>query len=259
MIKFTAKGLVSLFVTGLALLLTPIKSDAQVNMKTLVQVAKSCQKEASSIKYYQKMGIVVDINTNNYIQKEKNQLIEKCIFSRYHYSLVVSKFPWLNSSGQIMAGYPGSVIVASLVLRLEGGKTPIYVLNCLYNQNASSQQCSQIKNFMGYDQELRCSYPDRCTTLRNQLILNLYEVHVCPSCVVAHNEASGSQIEILTVFIKWFTKLDKQKARELSSILDDDNKADNLRNLIKNESELAKNKYRQTRKRVEMQEQERRR
>jgi hypothetical protein len=90
-------------------------------------------------------------------------------------------------------------------------------------------------------------------------LIEYYLPYVCPSCVVAHNEASGSQIEILTVFIKWFTKLDKHKARELSSILDDDNKADNLRNLIKNESELAKNKYRQTRKRVEMQEQERRR
>lgn len=48
MIKFTVKGLIALFVTSSALFLTPMRSDAQVNMKTLAEVTESCQKDVSS-------------------------------------------------------------------------------------------------------------------------------------------------------------------------------------------------------------------
>ncbi|MEH1939146.1 MAG: hypothetical protein V7L01_02865 [Nostoc sp.] len=256
MIKSTAKSLITLVVISSVLLLIPMKSDAQVNMNRLIQVAKSCQKEAPSIKYYQKMGIGIDINTINYIQNEKIELIRNCINYRYHYSLVVSKFPWLSSSGQIMPGYLGSVAVGSLVFWLQG-KTPTSVLDCISSQNAASQQCSLTKNFMGYDQELRCF--DRCLDSRSHQVLGLYEVHVCPSCVVAHDEVSGSQLEILQAFIKWFLKLDQAKRREILSILADNSKAYNLRLLIKNESGSAVKKYREAVQRVEKQEQERRR
>ncbi|TAE57429.1 MAG: hypothetical protein EAZ87_16235 [Nostocales cyanobacterium] len=255
MMKFTVKGLIALFVTSSALFLTPMKSDAQVNMKMLIQVTKSCQKDAISTKYYQNIGVLSDRNTNNYIQKEKNQLIEMCIYNRYHYSLVVSKLPWLNSSGKIMPGYPGAVVVGSLVSWLKGGKTPIYVLDCISSQNAGSPQCSKVKNFMGYEEELRCL--DRCTDLKNQLIFGLYEVAVCPSCVVAHDEVFGSQEVILKSFIQWFLKLDQLKRRELISLLGDDDKARQLRESINKESKYAVKKYQEVRNRVERKQKER--
>lgn len=48
MINFTVKSLITLLVTSLALLLTSMRSDAQVNMKLLSQVAESCQKDTFS-------------------------------------------------------------------------------------------------------------------------------------------------------------------------------------------------------------------
>jgi hypothetical protein len=56
--KFTVKGLIALFVTSSALFLTPMRSDAQVNMKRLAQVADSCQKDVPFKKYYQQMLLV---------------------------------------------------------------------------------------------------------------------------------------------------------------------------------------------------------
>ena len=59
------KGLIALFVTSSALFSMATRSDAQVNMKTLVQVAKSCQKDVVSENYYQEMGL--NINNHNLI------------------------------------------------------------------------------------------------------------------------------------------------------------------------------------------------
>ncbi|MEH2057940.1 MAG: hypothetical protein V7K97_17610 [Nostoc sp.] len=52
MINFTVKSLIALVVTSSALLLTPMRSDAQVNMNRLAQVAKSCQENVLSSNYY---------------------------------------------------------------------------------------------------------------------------------------------------------------------------------------------------------------
>ncbi|MBN3888252.1 MAG: hypothetical protein HWQ43_03425 [Nostoc sp. JL31] len=44
MINFTVKSLITLLVTSSALLLTPMRSDAQVDMKVLSQVAEAARK-----------------------------------------------------------------------------------------------------------------------------------------------------------------------------------------------------------------------
>ncbi len=86
-----------------------------------------------------------------------------------------------------------------------------------------------------------------------------YAVNVCPSCVVALDEVSGSREEILKAFIKWFLTLEKPQRRELISLLGDGDEAHKLRLVIIDESNAAVKKYLEVRQRVEEQEQERRR
>ena len=83
-------------VTSSALLLTPMRSDAQVDMKVLSQVAESCQKDTFSPDYYKKINFS-RIGSNGY-------KVSFCIDYRYHYLLILSKFPWLASSGELVEG-----------------------------------------------------------------------------------------------------------------------------------------------------------
>ena len=86
-----------------------------------------------------------------------------------------------------------------------------------------------------------------------------YLIYVCPSCVVAHDEVSGSQEAILKAFIEWFLKLDKPQRREVISILGDEDEAIKLRYSLVNESTKAVEEYRKIRATTEQQEQEQRR
>jgi hypothetical protein len=92
---------------------------------------------------------------------------------------------------------------------------------------------------------------------RTNGLIRDYLPYVCPSCVVAHDEVSGSQEAILKAFIEWFIKLDKPQRREVISLLGDDNDS-TLRHSLNNESEKAVEEYKETRGRVQQQEQERR-
>ncbi|MEH1833996.1 MAG: hypothetical protein V7L29_18465 [Nostoc sp.] len=78
MMKFAVKSLITLVVTSSALLLTPMKSDAQVNMTRLAQVAKSCQEDIFSSNYYKRMGF--DTNSiNQYLRNSYNYNKEQAI------------------------------------------------------------------------------------------------------------------------------------------------------------------------------------
>lgn len=241
--KFTVKGLIALFVTSSALFLTPMKSDAQVNMKSLAEVADSCQKDIPSKKYYQQMLLNVD--------KWDNSDLEQCIYSRYHYSLILDKFPELASTGEILPGYPGSVAVGKLAstfntFRYNGSRRQL--LECIIAKNISDDVCNTSRLSISNDQKYR-SYS----------ALSSYLPYVCPSCVVAHDEVSGSREAILKAFIEWFIKLDKPQRREVISLLGDEDEAITLRYSLKKESEKAVEEYQETRARVWQQEQERRR
>jgi hypothetical protein len=86
-----------------------------------------------------------------------------------------------------------------------------------------------------------------------------YLVYVCPSCVLAHDEISGSREIVLKSFIKWFLKLDKPQRRAVISLLGDDKQSSQLTEKLCNESEKAVKEYWEVRQRIEQQEQERRR
>lgn len=248
MINFKVKGLITLAVTSSALLLTPMRSDAQVNMKRLAQVAKSCQKDVLYPNYYKRMRL-----TSNYIyfndENENQRRITSCINSRYHYSLVLSIYPWLDSTGEILPGYPGSVVVGSLAKYFDGVYHTTSILDCIANQDLSSEKCPLVARFIASG-----------TAFRNvQSFDRYYTVNVCPSCVVAHDELSGSQKEIFKAFVQWFLTLEKTHRRELISLLGDGKEASELRYAIISESNAAANKYWEVRQGVEEQEQERRR
>ncbi|GCL40739.1 hypothetical protein [Dolichospermum planctonicum] len=246
--KFTVKGLIALFVTSSALLLTPMRSNAQVNMKILTQVADSCQKDVFSKKYYQQM--LLNINhflSNNNDLGHNNVLKEVCIYSRYHYSLILNKFPELASTGEILPGYPGSVAVGQLARTFSSYGVRTQLLDCIIANNISGGVCRWSKNHISQGQKYSSFVHG-----------SYYLPYVCPSCVVAHDDVSGSREVILKAFIKWFIKLDKPQRREVISLLGDEDEAPQLRESLKNESQKAVEEYQETRARVQQQEQERR-
>jgi hypothetical protein len=173
--------------------------------------------------------------------------------------LLLSRSSWLNSTEEVITGYPGSVIVgnlASVYANDDPYRDKKRFLDCLISQDVSSNVCEYTRRniALGNKYSNETQYGDLYLSYHSG-----YLAYVCPSCFVAHDEVSGSQNLILNAFIEWFLKLDKPQRREIMSLLGDDDKARQLRWLLKKESEAAVEKYKEARKRVEQQEQERRR
>lgn len=234
--------------------------NADIRKRALItQVAKSCQEDILSSNYYKRMEFEPNVikylvmDYKNYNQEYNQERITNCINNRYHHSLVLTKYPWLASTGEILPGYPGSVIIGTLAKYFDS----VYqtsILECIANEDISSKQCSFTKNNIANGTPFR-KVPDYSALGLNRI----YTVNVCPSCVVAHDQVSGSREEILTAFIKWFITLEKPQRRELISLLGDGNKAIELRQALRDQSEEAVNEYLRVRARVQEQEQERRR
>lgn len=247
--NFVAKALISLIVASSILLLKPMKSDAQVNIKLLAQVAKSCQRDALSPEYYQKMGI--DIRKQHYFGNQK-AFLTPCIRSRYHYSSVLTKFPWMASKGEMLPQYPGYIAIAATAFNI-AEETKTNILDCIASENASSQDCQQIK----FD-NIILDIPIKKIDIGSVDDRYNYLLYVCPSCVISHDNIFSREA-IVSAFIQWFLKLEKSNRREIVSLLGDDDEAYELRNALGYESRLAVNKYWEVRQQVQQQEQERRR
>ena len=174
------------------LLLTPKRSNLQINMNILAYVANSCKNH-----------------------KNDSSSIASCIKNRYHYSLVLSQFSWLSSTGEIMPRYPAAVVVSKLAF--DSADEDMLLLECLVNQDASSKECSRVSRY---------------------LVPTEYVVDVCFLC-----QKSGSPTEILKALIQWFLRLDEPQKRELISLLGDEDKARQLRIAIRGESLAAVNEY----------------
>jgi hypothetical protein len=259
MIKLTFKSLITLLATSSALLLTPMKSYAQVNMDRLAQVAKSCQRDALNIEYYKKIGI--DESSINYkLEGSPEELLNQCIYSRYHYSSIISILPWIASAGEMLSKYPGSVAVAASANYLWSPADVDNVINCFTTQSASSQECKRDPfSSIAPGRKMGENYSSMTTAHLSSLIITKgYNFYVCPSCVVTHDNIVSSET-IVSAFIQWFLRLEKPKRREIIYLLGDQNESGILRNKIANESREAVNEYWKVRARVEQQEQERRR
>lgn len=243
-VKFMIKFLILILITSSTLLLTQTKSNAQVQMKVLANIVESCQRDVSSPDYYQQMLLNMEEN----LEEEFDGYLETCIRDRYYYSLILSRLPWLTSKGEIFSGYPASVVIGRLLYPNFYHNDYTYnLLDCLINQDASSDVCSLTRSSISEGTKIR----------ENVLtIYSSYLVYVCPSCVVAHDEVSGSNVEILKSFMQWFLTLDKPERRELISIIEENIE---FRWLLRQESYKAVEEYRQARARVEQQERQRRR
>ena len=227
-----------------ALFAKPQSASAQVDMSLLTEVAKSCQKDTTSSEYYKQMGF-----DDNIIQSANSgDSLGTCIHARYRHSLLQSKFPWLTSTGEMIPGYPGSVavsLIASSTRYINEGLDNSSLLDCIVSQDPSNDQCiSSIGIFYDYK-------------IRNN-VLNRQSTHVCPSCVVAHDNVFSAK-RMRGSFIQWFLNLDKPTRRKVMSILGEGQKAANNRSEMITEADKALAEYIEIRQKVEQQEQERRR
>lgn len=238
MIKFTVKSLITLFVTSSALLLTPLSSHAQVKINILTPIAKSCQEDAVSLNYYKQMGI-------DHARYYNDRLIQECIKMRYHYSLILSKLPWLASVGEMLPAYSGSVAVGNMAYNYSSASK----FDCIASQNASSEECKRL-SFSSIAPEVNMREVSLIEDYRN------YNIYVCPSCVVTHDNIVSREA-IVGAFIQWFLRLEKPKRRELMSILGDETYQ--LKKEMHDEANAAVREYQEALERVKQQERDRRR
>jgi hypothetical protein len=192
-------------------------TQAQVNKQLLSDVIKSCQRDMS-IDYFRRMGILVreELNTKPSSQSQKN-----CIRFRYYYGSVIEQLPWLPDSGEIVPGYSASVALSSIA----GSATEEKILECVTSKDFDGvNECSwiEIKSYYssGSVQQYR--------KLEVSTVLVFFIPNVCPKCVVAHDDASRSELN--RGFINWFLSLDKSKRRDVVSLLSSNDIKQNLSN-----------------------------
>lgn len=233
-----------------ALFTKPQSASAQVDMSLLTDAAQSCQKDTKSSEYYKQMWFDDDMFTP-LIGLDTS--LKDCIEFRYHYSLVQSKFPWLASTGEMIQGYPGFVLVSTIAYyhTLSPGLNNSSLLDCIASGDPSNEQCtSSVIRSLFYDHKINKYSVGH--------LVSQYYIYVCPSCIVAHDNVM-SEKSMRGSFIQWFLSLDKPTRRKVMSILGEGQKAEKNRSEMATEANRAVSEYIEIRQKVEQQEQERRR
>lgn len=227
--------------TSIGILFSP-QSSLALDTSLLTEVVKSCQEDATSSKYYERIGI----DFLKWGQSEDNikNYIGQCVELRYHYSLVLSKLTWQSSAGEIFPGYPGDVATSIIAyFRPSTGWGNLGILDCIVSQDSSSKECANSVLWLLSDKANDIS---------------LYYVYTCPFCFVAYKDIDSKE-RMISAFIKWFMALDKPKRKQVMSILGDDSSSVSKRSEMLEEARQAVNKYRDIRQKVQRQEQEQRR
>ena len=254
--NFVLKSLIATCVTGIAVLLTPKTSVAQVNMGLLSEVVGSCQKDVYSLEYYnEKLGLT----HITYVTKNWEQGEQYCISSRYFHSLVLSKLPWLASAGEMLPGYPGSVAVSQIAITMIPRlyripytqiNYPNKFLDCLITQNSYSEECTNT----GYGWYAGGNPDDSVKRDSAHSMI----AWMCPSCYVAYNNYPSAK-RMVGSFIEWFMKLEPSHRKELMSILGDEQTQRNNRVNMRKEARRAWEEYKVIRKRIAEEDKEQRR
>ena len=244
--NFVFKNLVATCVAGIAISLTPKASVAQVDKSLLTEVASSCQQDVLSTEYYQQLGHQKGFIPGDYYEDD---LLRKCITSRYFYSLVLYKFSWLASTEEMLPGYPGSVAVAQLANR-SGSGNGSDVIDCLASQDKSSEECTNSYTFEAlYSGDIDNS--DRLTKYHTY-------GYMCPSCYATYNDYPSGR-KMIGAFIEWFMGLEPSHRKELVSILGDEQTQLKNVDIIKREADRAWYEYKEIRERIAEEEKEQRR
>ncbi len=251
--NFAFKNLVATCVAGIAIFLTPKASLAQVDMSLLTEVASSCQRDVFSSEYYQQLGQKYKVNENDY---QADFALSDCIKSRYLYSQVLYKFPWLASTEEMLPGYPGSVGVSLITYVNSGG---LDTIDCLASQNQNSEECTESDAlkalYLGDIDENRKI--DLIFAGSHSSRVNSY-AYICSSCYVAYNNYPSGR-KMIGAFIEWFMGLEPSRRKELMSILGDEDTAWINSQKMRKEAQRAWYEYEEMRERIAEEEKEQRR
>ena len=146
------------------------KASAEVNMKLLNSVVKSCQYNPP--KDNSLFGVDKDVRV--------------CVQARYRYTLFMSKYNGLKNLGDLRPGFPNSLAIYRLAY---GGLSPQQFLDCMVRKNAGSSECSRVVNVLSQSESLG---------------------RVCSSCFDAYLSADSNWGKSMTKdLINWFYELNK--------------------------------------------------
>lgn len=254
--NFVFKNLLTTCVAGIAIVLTPKASVAQVNMSLLTEVASSCQQDVFSTEYYQQLGHNSEFNPDDYSEGQIDNNLSQCIKSRYLYSLVLYKFPWLTSTAEMLPGYPGSAAVSLIADNNYGIYDPNFssgIIDCLVSQDENSDECDRSYNLKG----LYSGQIDSSNKLNVFSSSSPYP-YVCPSCYVTYNNYPSGR-KMIGAFTEWFMTLETSHRKELLSILGDEETGRTNRMYMKREAHEAWDEYQKIRERIAEEEKEQRR
>lgn len=261
--NYVFKSFITTCVAGMAMLLTPKTSVAQVDMSLLTEVVSSCQQDVFSSEYYWQLGHQEMIAPNRY---SIDDYFNKCIESRYFHSLVLSKLPWLASTGEMLPGYSGAVAVSSIARAIEPSRNIYYIyysdfIDCLASQDSESKVCQSRHSFIFLYGPGNSNSSDKFDVTADDydsLVQAAWYAYLCPSCYVAYNNYP-SRKKIIDAFREWFMTLEPSRRKQLMSILGDKQTPKNNRDNIREEAWQAVDEYRVIRQRVAEEEKERRR
>lgn len=246
--NFVFKTLVATCVAGIAIFLTPKASVAQVDKSLLTEVASSCQQDVFSMEYYQQLGHNSEFNPDDYSEGEIDNLLSQCIKSRYFYSQVLYKFPWLASTAEMLPGYPGLAAVSLIADNNYGysGEFNSGIIDCLVSQDKNSDECYRSHNLEGlYFSDI--DYSKKLDVFNYSE--NSSYVYVCPSCYVTYNNYPSGR-RMIGSFIEWFMGLEPSRRKELVSILGDGQTVRINRANMNEEADRAWSEYKELRERI---------
>ena len=200
------------------------KTLAEVNMKLLNSVVKSCQDNPPK--------------DNSLFRVDKD--IEGCVRSRYFYTLFMSKYNSLKNLGDLRPGFPSSLAIYYLAV---SGLSPQRFLDCMVSKDANSMECLKVRS--GIDNG---AYNPNIEKLNNS--------RVCSSCLEAYLSAGSNLRDSMTKdLINWFYQLDKS-GRKL--VVDSLSNRDFI-GASNNEADEARGLYLKIKEKVERETQERKR
>lgn len=256
--NFVFKNLVAACVAGTAIFLTPKPSVAQVDKSLLTEVASSCQDDVFSKEYYRKLGrhnsTFSRLNPDDFNESIVYELLSKCIKSRYFYSLILYKFPWLASTAEMLPGYPGLVAVSLIADNNYGVEFNSGIIDCLVSQDENSDECYRSHNLRGMSGGNRVDSSRELNVPGNG---NSY-AYLCPSCYVTYNNYPSGR-RMIGAFMEWFMGLEASRRKELVSILGDEQTVRINRAKMNKEADKAWDEYKTIRQRIAEEEKERRR
>jgi hypothetical protein len=158
------------------------KASAEVNMKLLNSVVKSCQYNPP--KDNSLFGVDKDVRV--------------CVQARYRYTLFMSKYNGLKNLGDLRPGFPNSLAIYRLA---SNSLSPQEFLDCMVSKDVDSSECSIVPKILA-------------------IYYGSFLGLVCSSCFEAYLSAGSNWPQSMTKdLINWFYELDKPSRKLVADSL----------------------------------------